>query len=417
MFAIKNNNNSNNGVLAGETPAAHMRSVELPVKKYTAVKKFTTTTLQKIKSRKLKERQLQQQQESANLSENSEDSSSEGCNSASGSASVSSLSESSTSELSDIDLEIERIEKRIQIKEKRLFPGMVVKPKVTSVVNTSKEYHPNYLKDEDGPKKELYNLERRENDFYSLLDNQGYNQDEISSWHKLSLNKPVEISNLLAGKPKNTFKGSKFNENINLQINYRYFNDWRSHIIYYKQIKGYSHNQHIHPGNNNNILYRNSNNQGYNGKRIEMKSTAKPEYCSLTEIEKKDRFIYSINAVSERSIDRSFLFTENSQTGFFSKKSTASFNSLSSQLNNITAQNQCTVNFAQKLNSLSSIIGTSNSSTVLASLPNKMVVDSNRNVPLSETHRSQVFNGTYQNSSNNSSSFTPGMIFLTMHLS
>ncbi len=226
-------------------------------------------------------------------------------------------------------------------------------------------------------------------------------QDEISSWHKITVvPKPGEVSNLVATKPKNTFKTSKFNDTISLQINYRYFNDWRSHIIYYKQIKGYSHNQHINPSNN--ILYRNSNNaQSYY--RGEKKPT-NPEYCSLKEIEKKDRFIYSINAVSERSIDRSFLFAENSQSGFFSKKTTGSFNSLNNQINNITAQNQCAVQFAHKLNSLSSNI----QSTGLANLPNKMVVDPNKNGLLNDTHRTQVFNSSFQNAGSTSSSFTQG---------
>ncbi len=178
MFAFNNNISSSNSgagatAVGAETLAASMRSVELPVKKYTAVKKFATATLQKINNRKLKQQKL------AIPSGDSDDSSSEGSDSESGSASVSSLSESSTSELSDIDLEIERIEKRIQIKERRLLPGMVVKPKVAAVSDTGKEYHGNYLKDEDGPKRELYNLERRQNNFYSLLDNPDNNQVQI----------------------------------------------------------------------------------------------------------------------------------------------------------------------------------------------------------------------------------------------
>lgn len=153
--------------------------------------------------------------------------------------------------------------------------------------------------------------------------------------------KPPDTSNM-PSKPKNTLKHfNKFNDPSGLQINYRYFNDWRSHIIYYKQIKGYSHNQHLN-------AHMKLNRSSLSNLK---KSPSFLNDHTRSNIETKDKLVYSLNSVSERNLEKSF-HIEHTQSGIFSKKVSGSYNSVNSQINNITAQNQCAVQYANKLNNL-----------------------------------------------------------------
>ena len=70
-------------------------------------------------------------------------------------------------------------------------------------------------------------------------------QNEINPF--LSSKIETALNTLSNPKPTKAFKKSIANTDSlgNTSINFRHFNDWRSHLIYFKLIKGYAHNQHL----------------------------------------------------------------------------------------------------------------------------------------------------------------------------
>ena len=163
------------------------------------VKKFTSTTLQKVRKKKLLGVRNVSDSEppaaaqsvyrrpakpvvnisrdlSENISQVSLDASGDSASKSSSSASSTacSLDATSSSSLSDIDLEIERIEQKIRLKERRLLPGMLHKTRrqVGAPVEPGKVCHAGWLRDEDAQKKELYNQvhgSKRALDFFNAL--------------------------------------------------------------------------------------------------------------------------------------------------------------------------------------------------------------------------------------------------------
>lgn len=485
MLATKNNtdkvmeppaatsNKSNNSSIASTsefhsstntTIACPITSVAAAVNKVTAnarrytnnatVKKFTTTTLQKVRNKKkllsLRNSNNNESESgggaaaaasvyhyrrpvkpvaniSRDLSEcctNSYTQISFGENSDSAKSSIStisSLDESSSSELSDIDLEIERIEKKIRMKESRLLPGMLHKTKreILAPVDPNRIYHPNWLKDEDAQKKDLYNLSRRNNLYFEKLGDPNCNQEEVSAWSEVD--HPAKESSSLAkpSKPKFLYR---YHDNTSLQINFRYFNDWRSHIIYYKQIKGYSHNQHLknklhhrlNGGNSNNKKPSDECNAANTNKSelrvvTDMKQTGLPYVESKTRLQPADtleNINLTLNQVSERNMEKSFQYANETQSGFFSKKSNGSFANINNQLNNITAQNQCAVQFAHKLNNLNSILSNTLHHQSITSVQNSLGTTTNQPLAAQATNAATAATKAFTSGSLNSSSFT-----------
>ncbi len=158
------------------------------------VKKFTSTTLQKVRKKKLLGVRNGSDSEphsvyrrpakpvvnisrdlSENISQVSLDASGDSASkSSSASSTACSLDATSSSSLSDIDLEIERIEQKIRLKESRLLPGMLHKTRrqVGAPVEPGKVCHAGWLRDEDAQKKELYNQvhgSKRALDFFNAL--------------------------------------------------------------------------------------------------------------------------------------------------------------------------------------------------------------------------------------------------------
>lgn len=325
---------------------------------------------------------------------------------------ISSLAESSSSELSDIDLEIERIEKKIRMKESRLLPGMLHKTKreILAPADPNRIYHANWLKDEDAQKKDLYNLSRRNNHYFERLGDPDCNQEEVSAWSEVD--HPAKESSSLAkpSKPKFLYR---YHDNTNLQINYRYFNDWRSHIIYYKQIKGYSHNQHLNKphhrlngSNNKKPSDDSAPNKNKSELRVvtDMKQTGLPYVESKTRLQPADtleNINLTLNQVSERNMEKSFQYAAETQSGFFSKKSNGSMTNINSQLNNITAQNQCAVQFAHKLNNLNSILSNTLHHQSITSVQNSLGTNQPAQATTAATATKAFTSGSL-----NSSSFT-----------
>ena len=162
------------------------------------VKKFTSTTLQKVRKKKLLGVRTGSDGDPAaaaqsvyrrpakpvvnisrdlseNISQVSLDASGDSASkSSSASSTACSLDATSSSSLSDIDLEIERIEQKIRLKERRLLPGMLHKTRrqVGAPVEPGKVCHAGWLRDEDAQKKELYNQvhgSKRALDFFNAF--------------------------------------------------------------------------------------------------------------------------------------------------------------------------------------------------------------------------------------------------------
>lgn len=226
--------------------------------------------------------------------------------------------------------------------------------------------HKNFLSEEELQKKDLYNLSRKQNLFFTIIDNPNVHQDDISSWHNFTIKPKQEPSNLtkpIIKNPKNKIF-NKFDDNSNLNINYRYFNDWKSHSIYYKQIKGYSHNQDIAKiCQSLNLPNEESQSDLAQIQRnIRLSGELFDKHSRLNELLNDNSRVYNTTSVADRTMERSFLVE--SQSGFFSKKNSTSLNNMSSTLSHIAAQNAPTVNFAhQRQNNLNNVLTSSQVST------------------------------------------------------
>ena len=106
----------------------------------------------------------------------------------------------------------------------------------------SKSCHPNLLPNEDVQKKQMYNLSRKSVHYFELkLACSNSSQEEFGAWSDVSdLPPPKELSTQAKPSKSNPKVQIRTNDNSDQPNSYRYFNDWHSHIIYYKQIKGYS---------------------------------------------------------------------------------------------------------------------------------------------------------------------------------
>ena len=237
------------------------------------------------------------------------------------SASLNYAGSTNSSELSDIDLEIARIEKKIQIKEDLLMNEMIQNNMLMKKVSN----HSKPLADDeyDKLKREFMSSSKKRTDF------QEEDQDQITAWQDPA-NAVARIKeSLTLIKPKNK-KNKLFDpSNDSSFVSYRFFNDWRSHLIYYKQIKGYSHNLHLSKLAKTSHERYSSFDKGSSGELV----TAPVDNTRM----------YSNLMVP--SNEKSFYVTE-AQSGFFNPKNTAL-----SSLNN-----QFAVQYVHKLNNLNNIL-------------------------------------------------------------
>ena len=346
MFAI-NNNNNNGSVGTGDNLNKSLGS-QLPTNKNLLKLNTMNRVLKPASNQPLKSNQNGDSNISNNINFNSEkrlhnlnngkktnliERLSDSVLSESTSSSASNLSSSSlnyagstnSSELSDIDLEIARIEKKIQIKEDLLMNEMIQNNMLMKKVSN----HSKPLADDayDKLKREFMSSSKKQTDY------QEEDQDQITAWQDPA-NAVTRIKeSLTLIKPK-TKKNKLFDPNNDSSfVSYRFFNDWRSHLIYYKQIKGYSHNLHLSK------LAKTSHERYSSFDKGSSDLAAAPIDNNI-----KNSKMYS-NLMVPSNAEKSFYVSE-AQSGFFNPKNTA-LSSLNSQF---------AVQYVHKLNNLNNIL-------------------------------------------------------------
>ena len=148
----------------------------------------------------------------------------------------------------------------------------------------------------------------------------------MSAWSEVD-HAPKEASSLAKPSKPNAKAQLRHHDTASVHINYRFFDDWRSHIIYYKQIKGYSHNQHL--GRLNPRFKRSSE---------EAAAAAAPRQTGLPFVETRgarlqrgetlESVALTLGQVSERNMERSFQYAAETQSAFFAKKSSGSLTNI-----------------------------------------------------------------------------------------